>query len=212
VQYRLLEATRIYASEKLAAGGDKPETARRHADHHLKLIETAPGDWESDAGKAWLRLHGGRIDDVRAALDWCFSNAGDLSIGLRLIIASARLWFQLSLTLECRDRIEAALRFVLGRPELDAAMEMRLQTALGYALWYSASEADRLERAFAELWRWPMRWATYQCICRHSGGYGLRGARAASIARRSNLRKNTWHLLGSLVTRPRGCWVAGSWG
>ena len=148
VQYRLLEATRIYASEKLAAGGDKPETARRHADHHLKLIETAPGDWESDAGKAWLRLHGGRIDDVRAALDWCFSNAGDLSIGLRLIIASARLWFQLSLTLECRDRIEAALRFVLGRPELDAAMEMQLQTALGYALWYSASEADRLERAF----------------------------------------------------------------
>ena len=27
-------------------------------------------------------------------------------------------------------------------------MEMRLQAALGYALWYSASEADRLERAF----------------------------------------------------------------
>ncbi|GLS22961.1 transcriptional regulator [Labrys miyagiensis] len=148
VQYRLLESTRIYASEKLTASGDKPETARRHADHHLKLIEAAPADWESDAGKAWLRLHAGRIDDVRAALDWCFSNTGDLSIGLRLIVASARLWFQLSLTLECRDRVEAALRFALGRPELDGAMEMRLQAALGHALWYSASEADRLERAF----------------------------------------------------------------
>jgi tetratricopeptide (TPR) repeat protein len=148
VQYRLLEATRIYANEKLAFSGGRPEAARRHADHHLKLIEAAPPDWESDAGKAWLRLYAGRIDDIRAALDWCFSDAGTLSIGLRLIIASARLWFQLSLTLECRDRIEAALRCLSDTPNPDTAMEMRLQTALGHALWYSASEADRLERAF----------------------------------------------------------------
>jgi tetratricopeptide (TPR) repeat protein len=125
------------------------ETAKRHADHHLKLIEAAPADWESDAGKAWLQLHAGRVDDVRAALDWCLSDGGDLSIGLRLMIASARLWFQLSLTLECRDRIEAALQFVLGRPELDATIEMQLQAALGHALWYSASATDRLEQTFS---------------------------------------------------------------
>ncbi|WP_428485662.1 ATP-binding protein [Rhodopila sp.] len=148
VQYRLLEATRIYANEKLASGRGRPEAARRHAEHHLKLIEAAPANWESHAGKAWLRFYAGRIDDIRAALDWCFSDAGDSSIGLLLMIASARLWFQLSLTLECRDRIEFALRFLSDAPYSDAVMEMRLLAALGHALWYSASEADRLERAF----------------------------------------------------------------
>jgi predicted ATPase/DNA-binding winged helix-turn-helix (wHTH) protein len=148
VQYRLLEATRIYAGEKLAASGTRPEAARRHADHHVRLIEAAPADWESDAGKAWLRLYAGRIDDVRAALEWCFSGEGDPSIGLRLVAASARLWFQLSLTLECRDRIESALRFLSAAATPDKTMEMRLQAALGHALWYSAGAADQVEHAF----------------------------------------------------------------
>jgi predicted ATPase/DNA-binding winged helix-turn-helix (wHTH) protein len=148
VQYRLLEATRIHANEKLTSSGDRPETARRHARHHLALIETAPTNWESDAGKAWLRLHAGRIDDFRAALDWCFSEGGDRSIGLEFVTASARLWFQLSLTLECRDRIETAIRFLSGGPQPDPRTEMRLQAALGHALWYSAADANRLEHAF----------------------------------------------------------------
>jgi len=148
VQYRLLESTRIYANEKLAGSGNRSEIARRHAYHHLNLIEAAPGNWDSDAGKIWLRLYAGRIDDIRAALDWCFSSAGDLSLGLRLVVASARLWFQLSLTLECRDRIESALQLLSQLPDPDVAMEMRLQATLGHALWYSASEAGRLERAF----------------------------------------------------------------
>ena len=148
MQYRLLEATRIYADEKLASGGGRREAARRHADHHLRLIEAAPANWESDAGKGWLRLYAGRIGDIRAALDWCFSDAGDPTIGLLLMVASARLWFQLSLTLECRDRIESALRFLSDAPNPDTVMEMRLQAALGHALWYSAAEADRVEHAF----------------------------------------------------------------
>jgi predicted ATPase/DNA-binding winged helix-turn-helix (wHTH) protein len=148
VKFRLLEATRIYASEELVVSGAKPEAAQRHADHHARLIEAAPANWESDAGRAWLRLYAGRIDDVRAALEWCFSDEGDPSTGLRLVAASARLWFQLSLTLECRDRIESALRFLSAAPTPDTAIEMRLQAALGHALWYSASAADRVERAF----------------------------------------------------------------
>ena len=105
VLYRLLEATRVYANEKLAASDEGPQTARRHAEHHLTLIETAPPNWQSDAGKQWLRLYAGRIDDFRAALDWSFSRGGDLSTGLRLTANSIRLWLQLSLTLEyiCKD-------------------------------------------------------------------------------------------------------------
>lgn len=148
VQYRLLEVTRIYAGERLASSGGRPDIARRHAEHHLRLVESAPANWNTEAGRAWLRLYAGRIDDIRAALDWCLSIHGDGPTGLRLMVASARLWFQLSLSLECRDRIEAALRYLSEVPDPDAASEMQLQAALGHALWYSASEADRLERAF----------------------------------------------------------------
>jgi hypothetical protein len=62
--YRVLEATRLYATEKLAAGDETPRTARRHAEHHLTLIETAPANWRSDAGRRWLRLQAGRIDEL----------------------------------------------------------------------------------------------------------------------------------------------------
>ncbi len=66
--------------------------------HRSQLIVGAPADWQSGPGKLWLRLHAGRIDDIRAALDWSFSQGGDLPLGLRLVAASGRLWFQLSLT------------------------------------------------------------------------------------------------------------------
>ena len=141
--YRLLEATRLYATERLAASDEGPQTARRHAEHHLTLIETAPTNWQSDAGKQWLQLHAGRIDDFRAALDWSFSEGGDLSIGLRLTANSVRLWLRLSLTLEYVAKVERALQRLAELPQPDAVMEMRLWIAFGYAIWYSASRRDQ---------------------------------------------------------------------
>jgi predicted ATPase/DNA-binding winged helix-turn-helix (wHTH) protein len=158
VRYRLLESTRLYATEKLAASDEGPQTARRHAEHHLTLIETAPTNWQSDAGKQWLQLHAGRIDDYRAALDWSFSQGeasqgggsqgGDLSIGLRLTANSVRLWLRLSLTLEYVAKVERALQRLAELPRPDAVIEMRLCIAFGYAIWYSASRRDQLESAF----------------------------------------------------------------
>jgi predicted ATPase/DNA-binding winged helix-turn-helix (wHTH) protein len=149
VQYRLLESTRQYATEKLVASGEMLEAARRHAEHHVKLLENTPVNWESTSAKHWLQLYAGRIDDVRAALDWSFSPGGDPSIGLQVITASARLWFKLSLILEYRERIERSLLSLSEGSQPDAITEMRLQFALGYALWYSAGPPDSLERAFA---------------------------------------------------------------
>jgi predicted ATPase len=146
--YRLLEATRLYAAERLAASDEGRQTARRYAEHHLTLIETAPSNWQSEAGKQWLQLHAGRIDDFRAALDWSFSQGGDLSIGLRLTANSIRLWLQLSLTLEYAGRIERALPRLAELSKPDDVAEMRLWIAFGYAIWYSASRRDRLEAAF----------------------------------------------------------------
>jgi predicted ATPase/DNA-binding winged helix-turn-helix (wHTH) protein len=149
VLYRLLEATRLYAAERLALSEDAPQIARRYAEHHLTLIESAPAQWQSHEGKRWLQTYAGRIDDFRAVLDWSFSRDGDLSIGLRLTANSIRLWLKLSLTLEYAGRIERALSRLAELPQPDADVEMRLWIAFGYAIWYSASRRDRLEAAFA---------------------------------------------------------------
>jgi predicted ATPase/DNA-binding winged helix-turn-helix (wHTH) protein len=148
VMYRLLEATRLYATEKLADSQEGSQMARRHAEHHVSLIENAPADWQSHLGKQWLRRHTGRIDDIRAALDWSLSQAGDLPLGLHLIACSARLWLQLSLALEYVGRVERALQRLPDLPRPDAALEMRLHIAFGYAIWYSGTRRDRLEGAF----------------------------------------------------------------
>jgi predicted ATPase/DNA-binding winged helix-turn-helix (wHTH) protein len=148
-QYRLLEATRLYAAEKLATLGEGTSAARRHAEHHLALIEAAPPNWRSDPGKQWLRLHSGRIGDFRAALDWALSPGGDLATGFRLTASSSRLWLQLSLALEYADWVERALGRLAELPRPDAVIEMRLWIAFAYAIWYSTSKRDRLEAACA---------------------------------------------------------------
>jgi predicted ATPase/DNA-binding winged helix-turn-helix (wHTH) protein len=161
VQYRLLETTRAYAGEKLAGSGEGAALAQRHAKHYLALMQVVESDRETMQQGRWMgpyagriddvrvRRYAGRIDDVRAALDWSFSQGGDLSIGLELIVESAPLWFQLSLNVEYRARVERALRRLLKEPERDTVMEMRLQTALGYVLWYTLSDPDDVERTFS---------------------------------------------------------------
>jgi predicted ATPase/DNA-binding winged helix-turn-helix (wHTH) protein len=148
VQYRLLEVTRSYAMEKLVASDELSQTARRHAEHLLMLSESIQGVRQSDREKQWLQPYAGRINDIRAALDWCLSPDGDLSIGLDLITSSAQLWFQSSLRVEYCERIERALQLWSQSSELDAVKEMRLQIALGHALWYTITKPDRMERAF----------------------------------------------------------------
>ncbi len=147
--YRLLEATRLYAAEKLMASDEGALTARRHAQHHLARIETALADRRPDPDTERPRLRDQEIDEVRAALDWSFAPTGDLAMGFGLLASSLRLWLRLSLTLEYVGRIERALLRLSELPEPDAIMEMRLQIAFGYAIWYSGSRRNRLEPAFA---------------------------------------------------------------
>jgi len=147
-QYRLLETTRLYASEKLAASAESREIAQRHAERLLGLFANSPSDREADSEAARSKSSAGRVEDVRAALDWSFSQDGDLALGLDLITASGPLWFGLSLTLEYRGRVERALRTLSRLAEHDSLVEMRLRIALGHALWYTQGGAELLQQTF----------------------------------------------------------------
>jgi predicted ATPase/DNA-binding winged helix-turn-helix (wHTH) protein len=145
VRYRLLEATRLYASEKLADSEDARSTALRHAQYHLGLLQSGQDD--RDRGSGWLSRCAACLDDIRGALEWALSPSGDQPVGLDLMAASAQLWFQLSLNLEHRARIERVVQAL--PPDADPLVETRLLIALGHAYWYTSSGAAMTEPAFA---------------------------------------------------------------
>ncbi|HSF29459.1 MAG TPA: winged helix-turn-helix domain-containing protein [Candidatus Tectomicrobia bacterium] len=134
VRYRLLETTRAYALEKLTAGGEFEEVARRHAAYYRDLFARAEVECETRPTAEWLEDYRHWIDNVRAALDWAFSPSGDAAIGLALTAASVPLWFQLSQMVECRGRVERALASLEPGSPRDARREMQLYAALGASL------------------------------------------------------------------------------
>jgi predicted ATPase/DNA-binding winged helix-turn-helix (wHTH) protein len=148
VHYRLLSTTRTYALEKLRLNGEADSMARCHALHFNKLARQAETDWETLPAAQWLSIYGRSIDDMRSAIDWALAENGQLSIGLDITIATAPLWFQLSLMDEYRERLQRALECIARSTTADLAREVRLRIALGHAVWYAANDTDLMRGAF----------------------------------------------------------------
>ncbi len=157
--YRLHETTRAYALEKLAESGEFDQVARRHANYYRDLFDSAEIELDTLPTAKWLVRYGHQVGQVRAALDWAFSPTGAAEVGVALTVAAVPLWVHLSLTEECRGRVERALS---GPAESrDGRRNMQLYAALGAALfltkgsgpetlaaWTSALEiADSLDDA-----------------------------------------------------------------
>jgi predicted ATPase/DNA-binding winged helix-turn-helix (wHTH) protein len=144
VLFRLLDATRAYALEKLDACGETAAIRRRHAESCYADWSAAETRAPGSAGRAPCR----EIDDVRAALDWCFSREGDASIGVRLTAASAPLWFQLSVMDEYRRYLERALQALEAARAPDARLEMKLNATLGHVLMHTRGPTPGMKAAF----------------------------------------------------------------
>ncbi|CAO3401698.1 ATP-binding protein [Azospirillum palustre] len=140
VQFRLLETTRQYAAERLQESGEADVVCRNLARHLCRML----GGSQSTNTVAWNVVYGTRVDDVRSALEWCLSPAGDLATAVDLTVASAPMWFQLSLTDEFRRRAEAVLQAVRQHPQPDLKSEMAITAHLGPALWNSLGPAPEV--------------------------------------------------------------------
>ncbi|HEX4153156.1 MAG TPA: hypothetical protein VHY75_13195, partial [Steroidobacteraceae bacterium] len=136
-RYRLLNTTRAYALEKLDESGEGEAVARRHAEYGRDLFERAETEAETRPRAEWLADYGRWIGNMRAALDWAFSPAGDASIGVALTAAAVPLWMHTSLLDECRTRVERALATIEGEERADLRREMKLHAALGASLLYT---------------------------------------------------------------------------
>ena len=135
VRYRLLDTTRAYTLVKLAESGESATILRRHAEYFRGLFERALSEWETRSNSEWLTGYGYEIANMRAALDWAFSSSGDTELGIALTVAAIPLWFQLSSTEECRNRVEQALEHAVpGVDRESRAREvMQLYMALGFS-------------------------------------------------------------------------------
>jgi predicted ATPase/DNA-binding winged helix-turn-helix (wHTH) protein len=148
VRYRLLDMTRAYAAEKLAESDEGADIARRHALYCCGQLERAETDWETLARTAWLAAYAWLIDDVRGALAWSFSDDGDPSTGIDLVVVSAPLWFALSLVEEYRAYLERALGHA-AEAAMDPEREMKLNITLGSAIFNTKGPVPGMAAASA---------------------------------------------------------------
>ena len=149
--YRLLDTTRTFAAVKLAERSEANRIARRHANlfseflQHDQLVQSRFGKYD-------LSGYAVHIGNVRMALEWTFSDDGDVSVGVELAAWAAPLFIGLSLLEECARWCERALA------GLDAAaqgtrQEMILQEALALSSMYTTGNSEQvrtaIERALA---------------------------------------------------------------
>jgi predicted ATPase/DNA-binding winged helix-turn-helix (wHTH) protein len=130
-RWYLLETIRAYALQKLAESGESDDAQRRHAAFFRDLFAPQARGARSSLSDEDLVRHVREIDNVRAALDWSFSPAGDQAIGVELTAAYAPVWRHLSQMSECRERCERALLSL--EPHVTANMSLRMQLQINLA-------------------------------------------------------------------------------
>lgn len=197
-RWRLLETIRAYALEKLAEIGEVSIAARRHAEFFRDLIVPAGTNEVLRLSIDDVARYGREIDNVRAALDWSFSQGGDAAIGVALTAAFAPVWLHLSLVIECRERAERAVEILAPGFNLGAPLERRLHIALAVALILTMGPVDRTRAVVAKarelaesvddveaqlrtLWaQWSVEFTTGEC-----------GAARATVRRFSEVARRT---------------------
>jgi predicted ATPase/DNA-binding winged helix-turn-helix (wHTH) protein len=197
-RWRLLETIRAYALEKLAEIGEVSIAARRHAEFFRDLIVPAGTNEVLRLSIDDVARCGREIDNVRAALDWSFSQGGDAAIGVALTAAFAPVWLHLSLVIECRERAERAVEILAPGFNLGAPLERRLHIALAVALILTMGPVDRTRAVVAKarelaesvddveaqlrtLWaQWSVEFTTGEC-----------GAARATVRRFSEVARRT---------------------
>lgn len=146
-RYRLLDMTRAYALDKLVDSGERDMLSRRHAEYYRNVFGRAEAEWNTRPAAEWLADYGPRIDNLRVALDWAFSPAGDPAIGVELAAVSGPIWMQMGLLVECSSWTAAALA-VLPPGQVGTRHEMALQLASAYSRMLTQGLTDDAHTAF----------------------------------------------------------------
>ena len=147
-RWRLLETIRAYALQKLAESGEIEEAQRRHATYFRDLF-ALPSDGASSPSDEEPAHCIREIDNVRAALEWCFNANRNIEIGVRLAAAAVPIFLAMSLLPECHRWSERAM-LALDDTTRGGPEEMHLQAAVGISSMYTMGNN---EQSYAALMR-----------------------------------------------------------
>jgi predicted ATPase/DNA-binding winged helix-turn-helix (wHTH) protein len=140
--YRLLDTTRAHALAKLIDSGEADQAAQRHAVYFCQLLNNTPATSESNDDSVYR----GQLGNIRAALQWCFLERGDLAVGVLLAAASARFFLEMSLWTECHRWSERAIA-ALDDKTRGTHGELELQAALGLSLMFTKGNSQQARLA-----------------------------------------------------------------
>lgn len=151
MRYRLLDTTRAYA-QQIAEDGDRAALAVRHAGYYRRWLEQIKAEWPTLSNAAERGPTLSAMNNVRAALQWCFGPGGDIRLGIALAAAAAPVFLAMALLTECERWSDQAIR-ALDAGTRGGSDEMHLQAARGTALMLMQGSSDAaraaLERALA---------------------------------------------------------------
>lgn len=149
VRYRLLDPTRAYVLEKLREAGEADQAARRHAEFFRDYFASIETRAQIEASPEDLARYRQDVDNVRAALDWSFSPAGDPSVGVVLTAVFTWFWLNLALYFECRERTEQALDRIAAGAQLSVPLRLQSLVTLSIALTNMMGPVDRIRNVLA---------------------------------------------------------------
>ncbi|MER8659282.1 winged helix-turn-helix domain-containing protein [Mesorhizobium sp. M0847] len=151
-RYRLLDTTRAFVLEKIREEGELDAVMRKMAAYLCDILRHSQADVETLSSELWLSSYGTHINNVRFALDWAYSDHGDLEIGLAVTVAAIPIWYQLSLVDECLTSVQRALQGIGPgkRRDEQARTIMQLYRALGLSQAFKVGFAPQAPAAFAK--------------------------------------------------------------
>ena len=132
MRYRLLDTTRVYALEINIDDADANNLSVRHAAYFRRWLEQSGKEWSTSSSGIERASHFAAINNVRAALEWCFGPDGNTEAGIDLAAAAVRVFLAMSLFPECHRWAQRAT-LALNKTAAGGLNEMHLQAALGFS-------------------------------------------------------------------------------
>jgi predicted ATPase/DNA-binding winged helix-turn-helix (wHTH) protein len=146
MRYRLLDTTRAYALEINVDGVDIPDLSIRHAVYFRRWLEQSGKDGSTSSSGIERASHFAGINNVRAALEWCFGPGGNTEVGVSLAATAVPAFLAMSLLPECHRWSQTALK-ALDETGVGGLNEMHLQAALGFSSSQMYGESDAVSEA-----------------------------------------------------------------
>jgi predicted ATPase/DNA-binding winged helix-turn-helix (wHTH) protein len=146
MRYRLLDTTRAYALQFLTEDAERAELAARHAAYYRRWLEQFGADWPTLSTGTERAPHFAALNNVRAALEWCFSAKGNIAVGVGLAAAATPVFLAMSLLPECHRWSQRAL-LALDDTIRGGSEEMHLQAGLGISSMYTMGTSEQSHAA-----------------------------------------------------------------